>query len=187
MRNYIGIVTNETIFEYLVFNYYSEDMKEFNLSLNELLVLGNIPLLKKLDNGQDVKEKVYNTFNNYLFNNSDIIPIYNGKEIAGFIYPKDFLYYIYNLESKQSLTNEEFLINLYKDVDEEKPYGKNRVIYLELNEKNKAFFVKELIEKLNNSIEKKIIIYDPNDNTNLYLISLKTIFRAIVEFQLNNK
>ena len=187
MRNYIGIVTNETIFEYLVFNYYSEDMKEFNLSLNELLVLGNIPLLKKLENGHDMKEKVYNTFNNYLFNNSDIIPIYNGKEIEGFIYPKDFLYYIYNLESKQSLTNEEFLSNLYKDIDEEKPYGKNRVIYLELNEKNKAFYVKELIEKLNNSIEKKIIIYDPDDNSNLYLISLKTIFRAIVEFKLNNK
>ena len=187
MRNYIGIVTNETIFEYLVFNYYSEDMKEFNLSLNELLVLGNIPLLQKLDNGQDVKGKVYNTFNNYLFNNSDIIPILNGKEIEGFIYPKDFLYYIYNLESKQSLTNEEFLINLYKEIDEEKPYGKNRIIYLELNEKNKAFYVKELIEKLNSSLEKKIIIYDPNDNNNLYLMSLKTIFRAIVEFQLNNK
>ena len=187
MRNYIGIVTNETIFEYLVFNYYSEDMKEFNLSLNELLVLGNIPLLKKLDNGKDAKEKVYNTFNNYLFNNSDIIPILNGKEIEGFIYPKDFLYYIYNLESKQSLTNEEFLINLYKDIDEEKPYGKNRVIYLELNEKNKAFYVKELIEKLNSSIEKKIIVYDPNDNSNIYLISLKTIFRSIVEFQSNKK
>ena len=188
MRNYIGIVTNETIFEYLVSNYYSNEMKEFNLSLNELLILGDIPLLKKLDYGKDMKEKVNQTFNNYLFNNTaDIIPIFNDKQIEGFIYPKDFFYYIFNCESKQSLTNEEFLISLYKDIDEEKPYGKNRVCYLELNDKNKTLYVKELIEKLNCSIEKKIIIYDPSDNNNLYLISLKTIFRAIAEFQLNNK
>ena len=32
MKNYVGIVTNETIFEYLFLNYYSNDMKEFNLS-----------------------------------------------------------------------------------------------------------------------------------------------------------
>ena len=188
MRNYIGIVTNETIFEYLVLNYYSNEMKEFNLSLNELLLLEDIPLLKKLDNVKDMKEKAYQTFNNYLFNNNvDIIPIFNEKQIEGFIYPKDFFYYIYNCESKQSLTNEEFLINLYKDIDEEKPYGKNRVIYLELNDKNKALYVKELIEKLNCSIEKKIIIYDPSDNKNLYLISLRNIFRAIAEFQSSNK
>ncbi len=186
MKNYTGIVTNETIFEYLVFNYYSNEMKEFNISLNEMLILGDIPILKKLTNGKDMKEKVYHTFNNYLYTHSDIIPIFNDKEIEGFIYPKDFLYYIYNCESKQSLTNEEFLIDLYKDIDVEKPYGKNRIIYMELNDKNKAFYLKELIEKLDCSIEKKIIIYDPTDNTNLYLISLKTIFRAIVEFQLNN-
>ena len=187
MRNYIGIVTNETIFEYLFLNYYSNEMKEFNLSLNELLILGDIPLLKKLENGKDVKEKAYQTFNNYLFNNNaDIIPIFNDKEIEGFIYPKDFFYYIYNCESKQSLTNEDFLVSLYKDIDEEKPYGKNRIIYLELNDKNKSLYVKELIEQLYCSIEKKIIIYDPSDNTNLYLISLRTIFKAIAEFQSNN-
>ena len=187
MKNYIGIVTNETIFEYLVLNYYSNEMKEFNLTLNELLVLGDTPLLKKLTNYKDMKEKAYQTFNNYLFNNSDIIIIFNGNEIEGFIYPKDFLYYIYNCESKQSLTNEDFLIALYKDIDEEKPYGKNRVIYLELNDKNKVLYVKELIEQLNCSIEKKIIIYDPNNNKNIYLISLRTIFKAIVEFKKNNK
>ena len=187
MKNYIGIVTNETIFEYLVFNYYNNDMKEFNLSLNELLVLGDVPIIKKLVDRQDMKEKVYNTFNKYISNNSDIIPIYNKKEIGGFIFPKDFLYYIYNCESKLSLTNEEFLINLYKDIDEEKPYGKNRVIYMELNDKNKSFYIKELIEKINCSIEKKIILYDSKNNSDLYLISLKTIFRAIVEFKLNNK
>ena len=187
MRNYIGIVTNETIFEYLVLNYYSNEMKEFNLTLNELFVLEDNPLLLKLTNGKDMKEKAYQTFNNYLFHHSDIIPIFNDKQIEGFIYPKDFLYYIYNCESKQSLTNEEFLISLYKDIDEEKPYGKNRVIYMELNDKNKALYVKELIEQLNCSIEKKIIIYDPTSNNNLYLISLKTIFKAIVEFNLNNK
>ena len=188
MRNYIGIVTNETIFEYLFLNYYSNEMNEFNLSLNELLVLGDIPLLKKLKNSKDMNEKVYQTFNTYLFNNNaDIIPIFNNKEIEGFIYPKDFLYYIYNCESNQTLTNEEFLISIYKEIDEEKPYGKNRVTYLELNDRNKTLYVKELIEKLNCSIEKKIIIYDPTNNSNLYLISLRTIFKAIAEFQSNKK
>ena len=187
MKNYIGIVTNETIFDYLLFNYYSNEMKEFNLSLNELLVLGDIPLIVKLTNGIDMNEKAYNTFNYYLFGQSDIIPVYNQKEIEGFIYPIDFYYYIYNCESKQSLTNEEFLIHLYKNIDEEKPYGKNRIIYMELNDANKGFYVKELFEKLDCSLEKKIVLYDPNDDYKLYLISLKTIFRAIVEFQLNNK
>jgi hypothetical protein len=186
MKNYIGIVTNETIFEYLLFNYYSIEMKEFNLSLNDLLMLGDIPLLIELNNGFDMREKAYNTFNHYLYTQSDIIPIFNRKEIEGFIYPKDFLYYIYNCESRQSLTNEEFLIHLYRDIDEEKPYGKNRIIYMELNDINKGFYVKELFEKLDCSIEKKIVIYDPNYNNKLYLMSLKTIFKAIVEFQLNN-
>ena len=186
MKNYIGIVTNETIFEYLVFNYYSNEMKEFNLSLNEMFLLGDIPLIEKLNNGRDMKDKAYNTFNNYLFGQSDIIPIFNENELEGFIYPKDFLYYIYNCESKQSLTNGDFLIDLYKDIDEEKPYGKNRVIYMELNDNNKGLYVKELIEKLDCSIEKKIILYDPANNNNLYLISLKTIFKSIVEFQLNS-
>ena len=185
MKNYIGIVTNETIYEYLVFNYYSKDMKEFNLSLNELLILGNIPFLEKLSNGKNTNEKVYNTFIYYLEENYDIIPIFSEKEIEGFIYPKDFFFYIYNCESNQNLTNKEFLEKLYKDIDEEKPYGKNRVEYLELNETNKSLYVKELIEGLNCSIEKKIIIYDPEDKNKLFLISLKTIFKAIVEYNLN--
>ena len=47
------------------------------------------------------------------------------------------------------------------------------------------FCVKELIERLNCSIEKKIVLIDPNDNKKLFLISLKTIFKAIFEFNLN--
>ena len=185
MKNYVGIVTNETIFEYLTFNYYSNDMKEFNLSLNELIILGENTFLIPLTNIKDAKEKAYNTFNYHLDGNFDIIPIFSDKEIEGFIYPKDFLFYIYNCESDQNLTNKEFLENLYKDIDDEKPFGKNRVVYLEINDTTKTFYVKELIEKLNCSIEKKIVLIDPNDNNKLFLISLKTIFKAIVEFNLN--
>ena len=81
-----------------------------------------------------------------------------------------------NLYSKQKL---------YEDVDDEKSYGKNRVMYLELNDTLKGYYVKELIEKLNVSIEKKIVLFDPNDINKLFLISLKTIFKAIVEYNLN--
>ena len=185
MKNYVGIVTNETIFEYLTFNYYSNDMKEFDLSLNELLILGENTFLKPLTNINDSKEKTYNTFNYHLGGHYDIIPIFTENEIEGFIYPKDFLFYIYNCESDQNLTNREFLENLYEDIDDEKPYGKNRVVYLELNDTTKTFYVKELIERLNCSIEKKIVLIDPNDNKKLFLISLKTIFKAIFEFNLN--
>ena len=185
MKSYVGIVTNETIFEYLTFNYYSNDMKEFDLSLNELLILGENTFVQPLTNIKNIKEKTYNTFSYYLVENHDIIPIFSDNEIEGFIYPKDFLFYIYNCESDQNLTNGEFLERLYEDIDDEKPYGKNRVVYLELNDNSKTFYVKELIEKLNCSIEKKIVIYDPNENNKLYLISLKTIFKAIVEFNLN--
>ena len=72
---------------------------------------------------------------------------------------------------------------MYKDIDDEKPYGKNRIAFLELNDTTKTFYVKELIENLNSSIEKKLL-YDKNDNNKLYLISLKTIFKAIVEFNM---
>ena len=185
MKSYVGIVTNETIFEYLTFNYYSNDMKEFNLSLNELLILGENTFLKPLTNIKDAKEKTYNTFNYHLVGNYDIIPIFSENEIEGFIYPKDFLFYIYNCESDQNLNNKEFLEKLYEDIDDEKPYGKNRVVFLELNDSTKTYYVKELIESLNCSIEKKIVIFDPNDNNKLFLISLKTIFKAIVEFNLN--
>ena len=185
MKSYVGIVTNETIFEYLTFNYYSNDMKEFNLSLNELLILGENTFLKPLTNYKDAKEKTYNTFNYHLVGNFDIIPIFSDNEIEGFIYPKDFLFYIYNCESDQNLNNKEFLEKLYEDIDDEKPYGKNRLVFLELNDTTKTYYVKELIESLNCSIEKKIVIFDPNDNNKLFLISLKTIFKAIVEFNLN--
>ena len=185
MKSYVGIVTNETIFEYLTFNYYSNDMKEFNLSLNELLILGENTFLKPLTNIKDAKEKTYNTFNYHLVGNYDIIPIFSENEIEGFIYPKDFLFYIYNCESDQNLNNKEFLEKLYEDIDDEKPYGKNRVVFLELNDTTKTYYVKELIESLNCSIEKKIVIFELNDNNKLFLISLKTIFKAIVEFNLN--
>ena len=185
MKSYVGIVTNETIFEYLTFNYYSNDMKEFDLSLNELLILGENTFLQPLSNIKDSKEKTYNTFNYYLKENYDIIPIFSENEIEGFIYPKDFLFYIYNCESDRNLTNKEFLENLYKDIDDEKPFGKNRVVYLELNDNSKTLYVKELIEKLNCSIEKKIVLHDLNDINKIYLISLKSIFKAIVEFNLN--
>ena len=185
MKNYVGIVTNETIFEYIFLNYYSNDMKEFNLSLNELFILGENTFLKPLTNIQKADDKVYNTFNYHFGGNYDIIPILSDKEIEGFIYPKDFLFYIYNCENDQNLSNKKFLEKLYDDVDDEKPYGKNRVVYLELNDTSKTFYVKELIEKLNVSIEKKIVLFDPNDINKLFLISLKTIFKAIVEFNLN--
>ena len=35
-QNYTGFVTYETVFDFLIYNYYSIEMKEFNLTLEEL-------------------------------------------------------------------------------------------------------------------------------------------------------
>ena len=184
MKNYTGLITNETIYDYLMDNYYSKDMKEFKLNLNELFALKDIFFISELNEKVEAKEKVYKTFHNYLYTNLDLVPIYQEGEIEGFIYPKDFLYYIYNCESNPKLTNEEFLESLYEGIGDEKPYGKQRIIYLEINDENRRLNIKELMEKLNNSIEKKIVLYDKEK---LYLISLKSIFGAIVRIEDNNK
>ena len=183
MKNYTGLITNETIYDYLMDNYYSKDMKEFKLNLNELFALKDIFFITELKEKVEAKEKIYKTFDHYLHSNIDLIPIYNEGEVEGFIYPKDFLYYIYNCESNPKLTNEEFMESLYEGIGDEKPYGKERIIYLEINDENKRLNIKELMEKMNNSIEKKIVLYDKEK---LYIISLKTVFGAIVRVEDNN-
>ena len=178
-NNLSGFITYEAIFEYFVENYYSS-MTEFNIPLKYLdIIVKKMITLNK-------KETLHKCMETFYREGISMIPIMEDKEnIFGYFYLKDIIYFFSTGEKFNfSNTIESFLKDLYEGVDDEKPYGKNRIAYLELNDTTKTFYVKELIENLNCSIEKKIVIYDPNDNNKLYLISLKTIFKAIVEFNM---
>ena len=186
-QNYTGFVTYETVFDFLIYNYYSIEMKEFDLTLEDLRKLPlSSSFIKPIENYALINEEVHSSFSKYISSKNDLLPIYTNdkNEIFGFLYLRDYLYFISNCESNQSLTNEQFLINMYEGIDDNKPYGKERIIYLEYNDDSKKLKVKELLEKINAAPEKKIVLSDKEGNNKLYIISLSSIFDVLVE---NNK
>ena len=191
LQNCKGFITYESIFVYLFINYYNFHMNEFNITLNDILqVPKDSSCLEEIDFFCNVNNKVYVTFEKCLFFHKEIIPVFNANHtiIEGFMFIKDYLYYISNDECKLSLLVGQFLTNMYKGINEEKPYGKDRIYLLELNDENKKITMKELIEEMYNSVEKKIVIHDKSNGGNkLYLMSLKTVFRSVLDFDRANK
>ena len=188
-QNFTGFITYETVFDFLIYNYYNIEMKEFNLSLEELQKIPlNSSFIKPLNNFSLMEEKVHYSFSKNITSKSDILPILTNdkKDIFGFLFLRDYLYFVSNCESNQDLTNEQFLNDMYEGIDGDKPLGKERIIYLEYNETTKKYKIKELLEKINGAPEKKIVLKNVKENgENLfYIISLKSIFDVIVE--LNN-
>ena len=158
-------------------------MKEFNMTLNDLILMKNNKcFIETYENFSITKDKVYFTFEKKIDGKNDLLPIFNENktELFGFLFLRDYLFFISNCESDQNLTNEQFLTNMYDEIDDEKPYGKQRLILMELNEEIKQIKIKEIFEKINISPEKKIIVYDKNDGNKIYIISLKSIFETIV-------
>ena len=187
-QNFTGFVTYETVFDFLIYNYYSMEMKEFDLTLEELK---NLPLdssfIKPLNNFSLMNEEVHSSFSKNISSKTDILPILTNdkNDIFGFLYLRDYLFFVSNCESNQNLTNEQFLINMYEGIENDKPYGKERIIYLEYEKKKKKLSVKGLLEKINGAPEKKIILKVKEDGNKLYIISLKSIFDALVEMNEN--
>ena len=70
---------------------------------------------------------------------------------------------------------------MYEGIDDNKPYGKERIIYYEYNDESKKLRIKELLEKINAAPEKKIVLRDLSEENKLYIISLNSIFDALVE------
>ena len=158
-QNYTGFVTYETVFDFLIYNYYSIEMKEFDLSLEELQKIPlNSSFIKPLNNFSLMSEKVHYSFSKNITSKSDILPILTNdkKDIFGFLFLRDYLYFVSNCESNQDLTNEQFLNNMYEGIDGDKPLGKERIIYLEYNDITKKYKIKELLEKINGAPEKKL-------------------------------
>ena len=182
-QNYTGFITYETIFDFFIFNYYSKEMREFNMTLNDLICMKNNKcFIEVYENYAITKDKVYLTYEKKIDGKNDLLPIFseNKTELFGFLFLRDYLFFISNCESDQNLTNEEFLVNMYEGIDDEKPYGKQRLILLELNDETKQIKIKEIFEKINISPEKKIIVFDKNNGNKVYLISLKSIFEKII-------
>jgi len=183
-QNFTGFVTYETVFDFLIYNYYSMEMKEFDLTLEDLKKMPtSSSFIKPLTNFALITEEVHSSFSKNITSKSDILPILTNdkNDIFGFLYLRDYLYFVSNCESDQNLTNEQFLSNMYEGIDDNKPYGKERIIYLEYNDSTKKMRIKELLEKINGAPEKKIVLKSKEDGNKLEIISLKNIFDVVVE------
>jgi len=183
-QNYTGFVTYETVFDFLIYNYYSMEMKEFDLSLEDLKKMPiNSSFIKPLSNYALISEEVHLSFSKNISSKNDILPILTNdkNDIFGFLYLRDYLYFVSNCESNQNLTNEQFLINMYEGIEEGKPYGKERIIFLEYNDETKKIKIKNLLERINGAPEKKIVLVNKEEGNKLEFISLKNIFDVIVE------
>ena len=183
-QNFTGFVTYETVFDFFIYNYYSMEMKEFDLTLEDLKKIPlNSSFIKPITNYALINEEVHSSFSKKISTKSDLLPIYteDKKDIFGFLFLRDYLFFVSNCGSNQNLTNEQFLISMYEGIDDEKPYGKERIIYLEYNEESKKSKIKSLLEKINGAPEKKIVLKDIEDGNKLYIISLKSIFDTVVE------
>ena len=188
-QNYTGFVTYETVFDFLIYNYYAMEMQEFDLSLEDLKKMPtNSSFIKPLTNFALMSDEVHLSFSKNITSKNDILPILTNdkNEIFGFLYLRDYLYFVSNCESNQNLTNEKFLINMYEGIEGEKPYGKERIIFLEYNEESKKIKIKNLLERINGAPEKKIVLINKEDGNKLEFISLKNIFDVVVEMNNNN-
>ena len=189
-QNYTGFVTYETVFDFLIYNYYSMEMKEFDLTLEDLKKISlNSSFIKPLTNYALMNEEVHSSFSQNITSKNDILPILTNdkSDIFGFLYLRDYLYFVSNCESNQNLTNEQFLTNMYEGIDDNKPYGKERIIFFEYNDENKKLKIKQLLEKINGAPEKKIVMIDKEDGNKLEIISLKNIFDVLVEMNEKNE
>ena len=170
-NNLSGFITYETIFEYFIENYYSS-MDEFHIPLNSLdIVVKNIITLNKNENLHKCMETFYKE-------KISMIPIMDGEEVFGYFYLKDIIYF-FSLGEKFNFSNsiESFLKDLYEGVDDEKPYGKKRIIELTSDDID----LKQVFEKLSVSPERKMIVKNANyNNAKVGVIALYDIFKKLV-------
>ena len=162
-----GFITYEAVFEFFVENYYSS-MTEFNMPVKYLNVITkNIITLNK-------KDTLYNCMKTFYEKGISMIPIMdNNDNIFGYFYLKDIIYF-FSTGDKFNFndTIENFLIDLYEDVDDEIPYGKKRIV--EINEDTN---LKQTFEEMSVCPERKLIVHK---NQNIGIITLYDIFRELV-------
>ena len=103
-----------------------------------------------------------------------MIPIIDNGEVFGYLYLKDIIYF-FSSGDKFNFSNsiESFLKDLYEGIDDEKPYGKKRIV--ELRDDTD---LKEVFEKMSSSPERKLII--TNDSNNIGVVALYDIFKKLL-------
>ena len=166
-NNLSGFITYETIFEYFIENYYSS-MSEFNIPLNNLDIIVNKVITLNKD------ESLHKCMETFYKEGISMIPIIEDENIFGYLYLKDIIYF-FSIGEKFNFNHsiESFLRDLYEGVDDEKPYGKKRIIELK-NDTN----LKQVFENMSISPERKLIVKD--DNLNFGVIALYDIFKKLV-------
>ena len=166
--NLSGFITYETIFEYFIENYYSE-MTEFNIPLKQInIIIDNVITLNK-------NETLYKCMETFYKEGISMLPILDDdKKIFGYFYLKDIIYF-FSMGEKFNFNNtvENFLKDLYEDIDDELPYGKKRI--KELTDDTN---LKKVFEEMSTSPERKLII--KNDDTKIGIIALYDIFKKLV-------
>jgi predicted transcriptional regulator len=166
-NNLSGFITYETIFEYFIENYYSS-MNEFKISLKNLdIIVKNIITLNK-------KESLHKGMETFYKEGISMIPILDDYgDIFGYFYLKDIIYFFSTGEKFNfNYTIEDFLKDLYEDVDKEIPYGKTRIVEVEENSD-----LKNVFEQMSISPERKLII---RKNSNIGIVALYDIFKKLI-------
>lgn len=165
-----GFITYEAIFEFFIENYYSE-MTEFNIDLS------NINIISKNIITLDKKETIFKCMDTFYSKKISLIPITdkeNGNDVFGYFYLKDIIYFFSNGEKFSfNDTIESFLLDLYEDVDNERPLGKDRIVQIEENEN-----LKNVFEQMSICPERKLIVKSKDD---IGVITLSNIFTTLVD------
>ena len=177
-NNLSGFITYETIFEYIIENYYSS-MTEFNIPLKNFdIVNKNVIILNKNETLHKAMETFYKEgismipiIDNENSNNNDNN---DNDNIFGYLYLKDIIYF-FSTGEKFNFSNsiESFLKDLYEEVDDEMPYGKKRIGVTKDDK-----LLKEIFENMSISPERKLII--KNDQNNIGIVALYDIFKKLV-------
>ena len=167
-NNLSGFITYETIFEYFIENYYSE-MTEFNIPLKQLnLTVNNVITINK-------NENLYKCMETFYKEGISMLPVIDDDgKIFGYFYLKDIIYF-FSMGEKFNFNNtvENFLKDLYEDIDNEMPYGKRRIKELK-DETN----LKNVFEEMSTSPERKLII--KYDDSKIGIVALYDIFKKLV-------
>jgi len=166
-NNLSGFITYETIFEYFIENYYSS-MNEFKIPLKNLdIIVKKIITLNK-------KESLHKGMETFYKEGISMIPILDDDgDIFGYFYLKDIIYFFSTGEKFNfNFTIEEFLKDLYEDVDKEIPYGKTRIVEVE-----ESSDLKYVFEQMSISPERKLII---RKNSNIGVVALYDIFKKLI-------
>lgn len=168
-----GFISQETIFDYFINNYYStENINFFRVQLKVI----EKNLMPKSMVSIRADETIISGLQKFWDYKISILPIYEHDEnnIVGFVFLKDIFYLFSNAE-KFSLSDTlgKFLKELYKDIDLTLPLGKERVVICQLGEEN----LKDIFEKMAISPEKKLVI--KNGEHYCGIISISDIFNLL--------